>query len=200
MTESFDITGRLRRWHDGDPDALNELFQDTYRDLKALAVNGFRAEQRQVTLQPTVLLHEVYLRLHRHRTPLLESRTQFFGFAAHVMRQVLVDLARSRGREKRGGAVVTEVLEESQAGRRIDLDTLLAVDQALLHLARLDPDKSRALEMWYFGGLSSGEIARITEVSQATAKRQLRAAKMWVISYLPQKTGAVALESSQAVP
>lgn len=192
MTQDDDITGQLRRWHEGDDEALNRLFQQTYEELKEIAHRHFRGEYRQVTLQPTVLLHEVYLRMHRHQTPLLDNRQRFYGFAAHVMRQVLVDIARSRSRDKRGNGLILLSLEDHEPGRLADLDTLLAMDQALTHLAKLDPAKSRVLELWYFGGLSSQEIAQVQNVSRATAKRWLRSAKLWVLSYLPQTHGAPA--------
>ncbi|CAM2010303.1 ECF-type sigma factor [Acanthopleuribacter pedis] len=189
MRFDCDVTGYLRQWHEGDEDALNQLFHQTYQELKVIARSQFRGEHRQVTLQPTALLHEVYLRLHRHQTPLLANRQRFFSFAAHVMRQVLVDLARARGSDKRGNGLVPVALEDHEPSRPTDPDTLLAIDQALSHLAELDPDKSRVLELWYFGGLTSNEIAQIQNVSRATAKRHLRAAKLWVLAYLPKTAG-----------
>lgn len=191
---NHDITGHLDRWSQGDPAALNELFQMVYHHLKHLAESCFRREQHQVTLQPTIVLHELYLRLAKGSPLAFEHREQFFGFASRIMRQVLVDHARARKRVKRGSGIVFNPLEEDQVGQKaIDYETLLAFDQALNKLTQIDPDKSQILEMWYFGGMSSTEIAQVQDISRATAKRQIRAAKLWILSHLPQSPRSLAL-------
>ncbi len=142
-----------------------------------MALHGERAEH---TLQPTALVHEAYLRMLGETTITWENRTHFFGFAAHVMRHVLVDHARARRRVKRGSGQVRVALDEAidlAEARDIAIE---ALDDALVALTEFDPQKSRVVELRYFGGLSIEETAEVLGVSPATVKREWTIAKAWL--------------------
>lgn len=176
---SSDLTVLLERWSNGDRAALDELTPFVYRELRLLADGYLRRERPGHTLQPTALIHEAFIRLAGQKQK-FESRRQFYGVAAHLMRMILVDHARSRGAVKRGDGAERISLEgvDLFAPER-DAD-LLALDQALDRLAEFDERKSRAIELRFFGGLSLEEVADILEVSVPTVVRELRMAETWL--------------------
>ena len=175
-----DVTALLLRWSDGDEDAPARLMPLVYDELRRLARDYLRRERPDHTLQPTALVNEAYLRIVDHQHVSLQSRAQFFGLAAQLMRHILVDHARARAAEKRGGPDRKLSLDEAwmvPAGRAAEL---IALDEALKGLAALDERKSRVVEMRYFGGLSVEETAAALGVSAKTVMRDWRIAKLWL--------------------
>ncbi len=173
-----EVTVYLMEWQRGDQHALDRLLPVVYGELQRLAAAYLRGERKGHTLQPTALVHEAYLRLVNQKTPQLRSRSHFFGVAAHVMRQVLVDAARTRNAQKRNGGeqVPLEKLAVCTPDRPADI---LALDDALSDLARVSARKCQVIEMRYFGGLSNDEIAEALGVSVATVVRDRRFAEVW---------------------
>ena len=170
----------------GKTAVLNELLPRIYAELRSLASNYLNREYRKNhTLQPTALVHEAYLRLVNQKTARWESRSHFFGAAANVMRQILVDHARSQKAEKRGGEHERIQLEESIVIQSNEKSfELLALDEALEELAKFDAQKSKIVELRYFGGLSIEETAQVLRVSEITVKRHWRVAKAWLYGRL----------------
>ena len=151
-----------------------------YRELRRLAAGYLRNERQNHTLQPTALVNEAFLRLAGQADSEWKDRGRFVAVAAHVMREVLIDHARTRGRSKRGAGqrlISLEDAGEVGAGREVDL---IALDDALSELDRVDPQQSRIVELRYFGGLSIEETARVLGVSPATVKRNWRLAIAWL--------------------
>jgi len=182
MSATHDVTRLLVQWANGDLEALDTLTPLIYGELRRLAASHLRKERRSHTLQPTALVHEAYLRLVDQKRPQWQSRSHFFGVAARLMRQILVDHARSRGADKRAGQKVSlEAALSFQPERNRDL---VALDQGLIALEKIDPRKCRAVELRYFGGLSMEEIAQTLEVSAVTVRRDLRMAEAWLHSHV----------------
>ena len=175
-----DVTQMLRQWSGGDSSAAEKLTPLVYKELRRLAAGYLRGERAGHTLQPTALIHEAYLRLIEQGQPGWRSRTQFFRFSAHLMRQILVDHARARNAAKRGAGlrqVTLTGVDVAGSPRPVDL---LDLDQALDRLAAFDERRARVLEMRYFGGLSEEETAEALELSVATVRRDLRLAESWL--------------------
>ena len=176
-----EITQWLRAWSGGDPTALDELLPLVYDELRRQAARYLRRERQNHTLQTTALVHEAYLKLAEQKQTRWASRSQFFGIAAQMMRRILVDHARARHRDKRGGEAENAPLEEAalvvSGGQSVDL---LNLDEALTRLAALDPEQARVVELRYFGGLSMEETAAVTGRSLATVNRDWRSAKVWL--------------------
>jgi len=164
----------------GDSGARDELFAVVYAELKQLARSQLRRERPHHTLQPTALVHELYLRLAGQQGVPWQDRAHFFGIAARVLRQILVDHARQAKSAKRGGAAVRISLDEAVttlAQREIDL---VHLDDALIKLAGQDPRQCEIVEMRFFGGLSIEETAEATGLSPATVKRDWAVARAWL--------------------
>jgi RNA polymerase sigma factor (TIGR02999 family) len=182
-----DVTHLLERWNDGDPAALQELLAMVHSELRHLAAGLLRHERSDHTLQPTDLVHEAYLRLTSLRAMPLEGRRHFYGAAAEAMRRILVDHARSRGRQKRGGPdvqrVPLELVLNSPLDTRMDFERL---DEALTALAVHAPAKARVVELRYFAGLSIQETADVMEISPATVKRHWEFARAWLYRALSE--------------
>jgi RNA polymerase sigma factor (TIGR02999 family) len=176
-----DITKMLIQWSGGDRDALDRLMPVVYDELRRIAQRHFRRERPGNTLQSAALVNEVYLRLVDQSGMSWQSRAHFFGIAARIMRQILVDRARARNAAKRGGGDykldLTDISDVPDEGRRVDL---LALDQALERLASFDPQQSRIVELKFFGSLSIEETAEVMKVSPATVKREWALAKSWL--------------------
>jgi RNA polymerase sigma-70 factor (ECF subfamily) len=181
---SPDVTGLLARWQDGDEAALQQLLPIVHEELRRLARRQMAGERPDHTLQPTALVNEAYLRLVNLKEMQWQNRAHFFAMAARLMRRVLVDFARSRGYQKRGGDAravsFTEALGVAE-GRPTDV---VALDDALEALARVDERKSRVIELRFFGGLSIEEAAEVLNVSRETVKRDWTFAKMWLLRQL----------------
>ncbi len=174
-----EITQLLVRWGKGDEAALAQLMPLVYQELRRLARSFMRQRAACLTLQPTALVNEAYLRLAGHK-PDLHARAQFFGLAATVMRSLLIDHLRERQAGKRGGAAQRISLREvQQLDERNEID-LLALDEALRKLAAIKPRHSRVVELRYFGGLSIEETATVLGVSHATVEREWSFARTWL--------------------
>jgi RNA polymerase sigma factor (TIGR02999 family) len=178
------ITLLLQRWTSGDGEALGELLRELYEPLRQLAHQRIRGEPDARSLDTTGLVHEAYLKLADSPAGSLRDRHHFFAVASRVMRNVLVDHARARNAEKRGGGAGTVELREEIWMSEIDLDAVNELDKALTTLEALDPRQSAILEQHYFGGLALDDIADTLNVSVRTVKRDLRAARAWLASRL----------------
>jgi RNA polymerase sigma-70 factor, ECF subfamily len=178
--KSHEVTQLLLAWSEGDQSALDRLMPLVYDELRRLAQSYMRRERTNHTLQTTALIHEAYLRLFDAEQVQLENRTHFFAVAARLMRQILVDFARAHGYQKRGGGARQISLDEALLiGQPRDED-LIALDEALSELARLDERKSRVVELRFFGGLTEAETAAVLEVAPETVRRDWRLAKSWL--------------------
>lgn len=178
MSTTHDVTRLLAEWARGNRQALDDLTPMVYRELRQLAASSLRKERQGHTLQPTALVHEAYLRLVDQKNPNWQSRSHFFGVAARLMRQVLVDHARKLHAGKRAGHKVS--LEEAVSFQHERSQALVALDSGLNALEKLDPRKCKAIELRYFGGLSMDEIAQALDVSPVTVRRDLRMAEAWL--------------------
>ena len=174
------ITQLLARWAQGDRSALDSLTPAVYGELRKIAEGYLRGERGGHTLQPTALVNEAWLRLAKPAQLTFESRRQFFGLAAHVMRQVLVDYARANRAGKRGGGEASLPLNGLEIGDSTDMDQFLALDQAIERLATFSPRQARIIELHYFAGLSGGEMAELLAVSPATISREQKSAEAWL--------------------
>ena len=166
MSESGEVTTLLAAWRGGDDRALELLIPIVYGDLRRIAGRYMRSEQDGHMLQTTALVHEAYLRLIRQQERTWENRAHFFGVAAQIMRNLLVDHARAAGREKRGAGFVEVRLDASPRVGMVDSEDLLALDDALRRLSELDPRASRIVELRYFVGLTHQEIAEVIGSSE----------------------------------
>lgn len=180
-----EVTALLRRWRSGDAEAEAELAPLLYGELKRIARRHLRGERPAHTLQPTALVHEAYLRLSDRRGQFVD-RVHFFAAAARAMRGVLVDHARARRAEKRGGGAVRLTLDDRDLAAPPPPD-LLDLDNALTKLARFDARKARIVELRYFAGLSTEEIAAALEIGVATVGRDARRASAWLAAELNGK-------------
>jgi RNA polymerase sigma factor (TIGR02999 family) len=178
--DSKPVTDLLLAWGNGDEGARDRLVALVYEDLRRRAGAYLRRERSDHLLQPTALVNEVYLRLVDHKSVRWENRAQFFGLAARLMRHILVDHARARGAQKRGGAALAVTLEEGAMPSPEPPVSLVALDEALEALAQLDPRQSRVVELRYFGGLSVEESAEVLGLSPATVKRDWTLARAWL--------------------
>lgn len=177
-----DITGILREWSGGDAGALERLLPIVYKELHRQATAYIRRERVDHTLQATALINEAYLKLVDQRSLNFEDRTHFFAISARLMRQILVDHARTKQREKRGGvdAVMVELDEAVHVGIEAQSVDLIALDEALNRLARLDPKQARLVELRYFSGMTLDDAAAAMKISRATAARDWNVAKAWL--------------------
>lgn len=181
MKQSHHITKLLREWSDGNREALDELMPLVYKELHRQAARYLRNERKGNSLQTTELIHEAYIKLVDQPEIEWQSRTQFFAFAAKVMRHILVDRARTKHREKRGGDAVKVALDEATLvlGDERNID-LMALDEALNYLAKIDEQQVRVVELRFFSGLSLEETAEALKISRATAARDWKMAKAWL--------------------
>jgi RNA polymerase sigma factor (TIGR02999 family) len=178
MANTHEVSRLLAEWANGSQQALNDLTPLVYRELRRLAASYLRKEQPGHTLQPTALVHELYLRLADQRNPDWQGRAHFFKIAAHLMREILVDHARKKKAVKRAGIKVSlDDLVTFPDQRSFDV---VALDSGLNAIEKFDPRKCKVIELRYFGGLSMDEIARVLEVSSVTVRRDLRIAEAWL--------------------
>ena len=187
-TSSHDITQLLLAWNDGDQMALGKLVPLVEAELRRLARAYMNRERTGHTLQTTALLNEAYVRLIDSHNVQWQSRVHFYGIAAPVMRRVLVDSARKRNYRKRGGGSHQITFTETLAVTAAEDTNVLALDEALNQLARIDERKARVVEMRFFGGLSEKETAVALGVSPETARRDWRLAKSWLLRQLSQES------------
>jgi RNA polymerase sigma factor (TIGR02999 family) len=173
------ITSLLQLAHDGDTAALEQVIPLVYTELKRLARSHMRRERSAETIQTTALVHEAFLRLASSRFPDCQNRSHFYAIAAKVMRQVLVDMARSRGAAKRGPGVEHAVAELPDFGVAPE-KKFLALDEALHRLASASPLKGQLIELRFFAGLTPGELAQTFAIPLNSVRRELRLAKAWL--------------------
>ncbi len=174
------VTQLLVKWGNGDKAALDELIPLVYDELRKLAASYLRRQPGAHTLQATALVHEAYVRLADRNATSMEHRAQFFGLAAKVMRDILVDHARKRLATKRGGQQLRLSLTEAERlGRKPEVD-LVALDDALKELAATNPQHSRVIELRFFGGLTIEETAEVMNLSHATTERYWSFARAWL--------------------
>jgi RNA polymerase sigma factor (TIGR02999 family) len=185
MSKDSEITQMLLELTDGNKDVVNQILPHIYDELRRLAGSYLRRERSDHTLQPTALVHEAYMKLIDQNRVKWQNRAHFFGIAAQVMRRILMDHARKHTAEKRGGDVELLPLEEEILIVSHDKSSeLLALNDALDELAKMDPDKAKIVELRYFGGLSIEETAEVMEVSVPTINRHWKMAKAWLHSQL----------------
>lgn len=187
MTSSQNITKLLIDWRNGDQEALNQLMPLVYEELRRMANYYMRNERKGHTLQTSALVNEAYLRLVDHENIEWQNRSHFFGLAAQAMRRILVDHARSRNYQKRGGEAERVSLDEAATFAEERATELIALDEALQELAKLDARKSQIVEMRYFGGLTGEEVAEALGISTATVSRDWETAKAWLLRELSRK-------------
>lgn len=178
MNQEPAITQLLSAWSDGDEDALEALTPLVYQELHRLARNYMRQENQRHVLQTTALVNEAFLRLVGSSVE-IRDRQHFFALAARLMRRVLVDFARRRVADKRGGPEPAVTLDEERMAA-VGGTSVLALHGALERLEALAPRQARIVELKYFGGLTGEEIASLVDISTATVERDLRAARAWL--------------------
>ena len=179
-SSSANITQLLARWNDGDEDALEQLTPLVYDELHRLAVTYLRKERRQLTLQPTALVNELYLKIFDQQRTTWRNRAQFYGVAACLMRRILVDHARAHYTSKRGsGRLCISLRNIAAFGAQPDVE-LMAIHEALKRLEEVDPDQTRIVELRFFAGLTIEETAAVMRTSHATVEREWKTAKAFL--------------------
>jgi RNA polymerase sigma-70 factor (ECF subfamily) len=181
QSQKDDLTGLLGRWATGTPADRERLLTAVQRELRRIAAAYMRRERPDHTLQPTALVNEAYMRLINERDVRWDNRAHFFGIAARLMRQILVDHARKHRAGKRGMAVRTDrplsQVADPSGGQDLDV---VALHEALDDLAALDPRQAEIVELRYFGGLTEAEVATVKGLSPATIRREVAAARFWL--------------------
>lgn len=177
---SSQVTDLLARWRAGNRDALNELMPLVYGELRRLASHYLRLERPDHTLQSTALVHEAFVRLVGQNPPEWKDRAHFYGVAARLMRQILVDHARKHQAAKRGGNSFKLTLDEGLVGPKADDFDLIRLDDALNELAKLNPQHSQIVELRFFSGLTIEGTSEVLGLSPATIKRSWTAARAWL--------------------
>lgn len=180
MASQEEVTQLLIAWSDGEQAALDRLFPLVYDELRRLASGYMRRERAGHTLQTTALVHEAYLRLVGQPDLNWKNRTHFFAVAARVMRRILIDHARTQQYAKRGGGAMKLSLEEAAVLSDERAAELVALDEALNELAKLDVRQSQIVEMRFFGGLTLAETAEVLKISSDTVTRDWNLAKAWL--------------------
>jgi RNA polymerase sigma factor (TIGR02999 family) len=180
QTQTHELTQLLVDWSNGDTAALEKLLPLIDQELRRLAHRYMSRERAGHTLQTTALVNEAFVRLVNRTNVNWQNRAHFFGIAASLMRTILVDHARSHACAKRGGGAFNLELDETMIVSKQKASEVLALDDALKELARLDPQQSRVVELRFFGGLTVEETAEVLHVSPATIKREWSTAKAWL--------------------
>jgi len=186
VPKSQEVTSLLQAWGQGDEAALQKLVPLVYDQLHVTARRYMAGERPGRTLQTTALIHETYLRLVNVRQVKWQNRAHFFAICARLMRRILVDFARSRGYQKRGGGAQRVDLDEILTLGSEPEPNLVALDEALQRLAEMDQRKSRVVELRFFGGLDVKETAEVMKVSADTVMRDWKLAKVWLLRELSE--------------
>lgn len=186
------VTELLARWRSGDQNALDALMPLVYSELRQLAQHYLRKERSDHTLQSTALVHEAYMRLAGQSPPQWQNRAHFFGIAAHLMRQILVEHARGRAAAKRGGGATRMTLDESLGmsiaiAQQNEIDVIV-LDKALQDLTELDAQQGRIVELRFFGGLTIEDTSEVLGISPATVKREWVTARAWLFRAMTGET------------
>jgi len=179
-----EITHILQAWKKGDEGAAERLFPLVYDELRRQAKACLNRERSDHTLQPTALVHEAYLKMSGQSSLVVENRLHFYAIASRVMRQILVDHARRHNAEKRGGAAQRFCIEELNILPRQYAGDMIELDEALQKLERLDERKCRVVDMRFFGGLGTVEIASALGINEKTVRRDWQFAKLWLFREL----------------
>ncbi|MEO8125654.1 MAG: sigma-70 family RNA polymerase sigma factor [Bryobacteraceae bacterium] len=177
-----EITELLIAWSNGQADALENLIPVVYEELRRLARRHMNREPAGPMLETTELIHEAYLKLVDQHRVRWQNRAHFFAISVQLMRRILVDLARARHAERRGGGMEIVLLDEASMVPRGSAREIVAVDEALTALAKLDNRRSRIVELRFFGGLSVEETAEVLKISTATVMREWKRAQAWLYS------------------
>ena len=183
-----EVTQLLLAWREGDEEALEQLVPVVYQELRRLAHRYIAGERRELTLETTALVNEAYLRLVDSPKVQWQNRAHFFAVSAQLMRRILVDFARTRGAQKRGGGAQQVTLKDAMIAPPKKGEDLVALDQALQGLEAVEPRRSRVVELRYFGGLSVKETAEVLKVSADTVMRDWKLAKLWLLRKLSQES------------
>jgi RNA polymerase sigma factor (TIGR02999 family) len=178
------LTGHLTAWREGDLASADVVLGELYAQLHRMAVNLLRAERRDHTLQPTALVNELYLRLGAGKSPEWQSRTHFLAVVATTFRRILVDHARARHADRRGGGESLVPLDVAEAASACTCDELLMIDEALTQLEKAEPRAARVTELRFFAGLREAEIAEEMGVAEITVKRDWKFARAWLAARL----------------
>jgi RNA polymerase sigma factor (TIGR02999 family) len=184
VTGPADVTGLLLAWGGGDREALDRLVPLVHHQLRQIARKHMAGERAGHSLQPTALVNEAYLRLIDLERVQWQNRAHFFAMAARLMRRILVDAARSRDQQKRGGGAPILSFDEALVIPSQPGQDLVALDDALIALAAFDSRKSQVVEMRFFGGLNIDETAEVLNISRDTVKRDWAFAKLWLLREL----------------
>jgi RNA polymerase sigma-70 factor (ECF subfamily) len=190
--EQHEITGLLAAWNGGDAEALDDLINLVYPELRRIARQHLERRRAGETLESAALANEAYLKLVRSGGIRCENRAHFLALCSQIIRRILVDHARRRGLGKRGGDAFPVPLDEVLLAAEARGIEVLALDEALNSLARIDARKGRVVELRYFGGLTIEETAEALNISADTAKRDWRLARAWLITQLTGKEDRVA--------
>lgn len=182
-----EITRILREWNEGNEDAKERLIPYVYDELKRQARLMMSRERAEHTLQPTALVHEAFIRLREQTGIDWKDRNHFYGIASRLMRQILVDHARLHATNKRGNRPIHFSIEDVQIPIQDRADSILALDEVLEKLSRLDETQAKIVEMRFFGGLTNSEIAETLQISERTLGREWQAARLWLYRELNQK-------------
>jgi RNA polymerase sigma-70 factor, ECF subfamily len=179
MNDTQEVTRLLQNLNDGNREAVDELVPLVYAELRRLAASYLRSERDYHTLQPTALVHEAFLKLVEQDTH-WQNRTHFFAMAANLMRRILVDYARSHKAEKRGGVAEKVSLDDAFIFVKARPNEMIALDEALEELAKVDARRSKVVELKFFGGLNHEEIAKVLDVHVNTVLRDWNLARAWL--------------------
>lgn len=185
---SHEVTGLLLAWSQGDEAALQKMMPLVYEQLRTAARRYMAGERSGHTLQTTALIHETYLRLVDIRRVKWQDRAHFLAVCAQLMRRILIDFARSRGYQKRGGAAAHVEFDEALHLTARPDENLVALDEALNRLAKVDERKSKVVELRFFGGLDVKETAEAMNISPETVMRDWKLAKVWLLRELRRDT------------
>lgn len=183
---SSEITQILQDWNDGDEDAKERLLPFVYDELKRQARFFMSRERANHTLQPTALVHEAFLRISEQSGIDWQNRKHFYGIASRLMRQILVDHARSHGAAKRGASPIHFSIEDVQIPVEDRAGSILALDEVLEKLAEFDERQAKIIEMRFFGGMSNKEISAALDISERTVGREWQSARLWLYRELNQ--------------
>lgn len=190
MSKATDLTSLLLRVEGTDNrDVVDQLLPHVYSSLHEMADRQLRGERQDHTLNATALVHEAYLKLVRQEQVGWKNRAHFFGIASIAMRRILVNYARSRAAQKRGGEDIVTTFVEGDVVREAKADELIALDEALDRLHDFSERQARVVEMWFFGGLTQEEIAEVLETSVATVRRDWTFARAWLSRELQTDPG-----------
>jgi len=179
-----EITQALQDWNDGKDDAQERLLPYVYEELKRQARFLMSRERSNHTLQPTALVHEAFMRLAKQSGIDWQNRSHFFGISSRLMRQILVDHARGHAAEKRGSNQIHYSLDDVDIPVEERAESIIAMNEVLDRLEKVDEQQAKAVEMRFFGGLSNSEIAEALGVSERTVLRELKVAKLWLFREL----------------